>query len=816
MKKISSVNMNSSPLQVVLPFLRLFQIFPLALANPPGGRRENDIRLLIWCHVNLLVLCLVVAAVVLFRQDIFFTRDIVGFLSDFAQYAAPASSHFIILTNSIVNRRKICKMWRFLLPTAKMEHFHKNKNLSRRLIFKLIGTSLLCFTTELYIVVAVQSTGSWFLNRLASILSLLYCHTSNLHYILCVEILMMHIDVMIREVETLTQHKSSNRLKKMTWRMQLDHGGLWLATKWLNKSCGVAQLYNMCQVFVYLCCTLYWTWISLIFKSNPWYIESILCSLPPILSLTVYFHTCNEFYTKVFYMDTSMGTFTDVLQLVAPVLTHFIMLIEAQNFRQMDLKMWSRIEHVDRMMSVPRAASTKSLVKAVAFNALSLIVDIYVIVSVHPVATEWARLCCARIFSFCVERLMVTHYVLHIDYIANRLNEIKEQIEHTSKMVTIKKLIQSHRSLWELSTDINKRSTYAILAALIDNFILLTVNTYWCYTKLHYGHFAFIYGIIFNFSSQFRTFMDIIQLYFPIGGYLVAICESIKKRDKIFKIWTNYSKINVQLKAIGVIEQRDFFGKLLRKFLTECIIINGLALVVEVKIISALDSKGGWFQHRIAALVPFNGNRMAIFYFLLHIHITRGYLEILASQLQRLRHKIESQGKMPQAAMENVLTEIKVLKVIQRNLWEICYNIDKSFTWTLLCIITMYFLILIVDLYWWFLKILVGSTYRVTESFLCVIPLVLSFVPLVYTADTLLQASTGVSCSLQKIHIHPQYSTPHQFALQLHLLTMEFSPKRIFSVDFKLFTAFITTMGMYLIILFQFELGRSQIGIVFK
>lgn len=240
-----------------------------------------------------------------------------------------------------------------------------------------------------------------------------------------------------------------------------------------------------------------------------------------ILSSILWFVYVNRY--KVFYMDTKVGTITDVIQLTAPILTHFIMLIEAQNFRQMDLKMWSLIEKVDLTLKVSSATNNISMSKAITFNISCLIFDIYVIVSVHPVATEWARLCTARIFSFCIERLMITHYVLYMDYIENRLALIKEQIEQLPKqqlrrkMVTINKLIYTHNGIWKLSKEINKRSTYAILATLIDNFLILTVNSYWIYTKLSYKHrhYAFIHG---NYTIYWIFFY--IPLYVHTAQFL--------------------------------------------------------------------------------------------------------------------------------------------------------------------------------------------------------------------------------------------------------------------------------------------------------
>lgn len=231
---------------------------------------------------------------------------------------------------------------------------------------------------------------------------------------------------------------------------------------------------------------------------------------------------------------------------------------------------------------------------------------------------------------------------------------------------------------------------------------------------------------IFNLSSEFRTFIDILQAFYPIGAYFIAIFETISKRDCIFGIWTIFTQTNAQLKAIGVMGHTMFLERKLKKYLIESTLINMIAIFVELKIICALDTSTGWFQHRISVLIPFNGTRMAIFHFLLYIHITRGYLQILATELQRIHHRIEFCP--PTSATDQLLLmEIKVLKGIHRNLWKICYNINKSFSWTLLCIITMYFLILIVDLYWCFLKILVGSSYRVTGILpFYIIPVILS------------------------------------------------------------------------------------------
>lgn len=204
----------------------------------------------------------------------------------------------------------------------------------------------------------------------------------------------------------------------------------------------------------------------------------------------------------LFYPSDLIGKFTDVIQLVFPILTHISAICESLATRKKQMKIWIRIINGNLILKEFKSYLNKKeektyIKKFILLNLICFSTECAVI-TLATVSNDfrWRNHWFTRIFSNIVGRLLNLHYILYIDLICSRVRVINDELKDiTNKVNTnednkviyrkIRKIKKLHSIFWDISQSVNSRFGYSLLISITNYFICLTVDCYWMF--IHFG-----------------------------------------------------------------------------------------------------------------------------------------------------------------------------------------------------------------------------------------------------------------------------------------------------------------------------------------
>lgn len=253
------------------------------------------------------------------------------------------------------------------------------------------------------------------------------------------------------------------------------------------------------------CCLICWTWIHI------------------ILLITLSCGIC--FYARqIFFIVDTLGTSADIIQVAAPFLTHYIILMESILTRHIRRKVVHRLNEADKLFPLPLVLITKQshaqryFRKLLIAQALSLFFEICIMNGISAIEL-WSRHWYASIFGFIVCRSQHLFYVYHVDLVHSRLQLISNELQSVSLLNKtiertnigyvddvgvvvddnkemflstyclynrIKRAKIAYNRIWEMVQFIEMAFGWSMFANITSNFICLTVNLYWNYASLLY------------------------------------------------------------------------------------------------------------------------------------------------------------------------------------------------------------------------------------------------------------------------------------------------------------------------------------------
>lgn len=211
----------------------------------------------------------------------------------------------------------------------------------------------------------------------------------------------------------------------------------------------------------------------------------------------------------IFYAVDAIGKFTDIIELSAPISAHMIANFETLFTRKHQNKIWENILQIEKILknsfnknsSHVRNYARKFLI----LNLISISSEILILIIIWN-DLPWSRLWYARLFSNIVGRLVILQAIFYIDFIGSQILIINMELGEISKLTNmmyskdniisgkskyrsclfkkLKVLKKLHSRMWYTTQSINSRFGLSILAAVINNFICLTVDFYWIYVHI--------------------------------------------------------------------------------------------------------------------------------------------------------------------------------------------------------------------------------------------------------------------------------------------------------------------------------------------
>lgn len=232
---------------------------------------------------------------------------------------------------------------------------------------------------------------------------------------------------------------------------------------------------------------IFWTWMQFVFLIG--------------LSIGVIYYA-----NRIVFIVDTLGTSADVIQIIAPFLTHYIIIAESLLTRQIRYQIVYQLEEVDKLFPRPlvliaeQVHSQRYFRKLWMAQTLSLLFECLIINGISAIEL-WSRHWRISIFVVIVCRSQHLFYVYHVDSVKSRLKLIINELNSVCTIIRsgdatgaplysvydrIQRSKYAYNRIWEMVQCIETAFGWSMFANIISNFICLTVNLYWNYASILY------------------------------------------------------------------------------------------------------------------------------------------------------------------------------------------------------------------------------------------------------------------------------------------------------------------------------------------
>lgn len=211
-----------------------------------------------------------------------------------------------------------------------------------------------------------------------------------------------------------------------------------------------------------------------------------------LLSAIVFFAFKYEQY--IFYSRDIIGKITDIIQLLAPIISHMVLICESLRTKREQNEIWSKLITSNSLLkSVSyKKNEIRYTIKFFILNFVSILTEI-VILRLERHDLKYTKLWYCKLYSNIVVRLENLQIILYVDILGSRLKIINNEMRTMSKSRTvglkkstdlesykkIQKIKVLYSLLWDISQTLNCRFGWSLLFSIINYFVCLTVDFYW-------------------------------------------------------------------------------------------------------------------------------------------------------------------------------------------------------------------------------------------------------------------------------------------------------------------------------------------------
>lgn len=235
--------------------------------------------------------------------------------------------------------------------------------------------------------------------------------------------------------------------------------------------------------------------------------------LTAITYLSVYFK--DEFFTDA----NIIILITQVIQIAAPVFSHYVIILEALYSRSKRYNIWQSFNKIDESLATfpppyhRRLYATsihRFLRKAISVQVLCLFFDVHVIISVYQIH-DWSYHLYATTYSYIVCRSVHLFYILLVDLVSFRMEIIGEELQRlhwldSDEQLKRLTLLQAvYFELWHIVNLMDDSFGWSELTNVGANFICSSVNLYWNFMSFYYGTNQYVTETFFSTLPPFVT-----------------------------------------------------------------------------------------------------------------------------------------------------------------------------------------------------------------------------------------------------------------------------------------------------------------------
>lgn len=281
--------------------LRCFQLFGIYTFVQSSSKFVHILELL-WSFSHICLLTSVVIVTIYNARGIFYMGDLVTALADIIQWAIPITAHFVIIIESLLTRSKRQRFWELLHYVDTKLLTLSPDNVAKTIQVFAIKTFLchgLALVIEVTIILRIETNKEWRRQWFASIYSMVVCRSQVLLYVFFVDMLSCRMCAIKNDFHHMARFRQSAITSEKFRQLKESLNVIWICLQELNKAFGSSMLLIIVAYFICTCVNMYWNYVSLYFQTNPFLMESLVGSIPPIISLFIIFQVTGYFHKLV-------------------------------------------------------------------------------------------------------------------------------------------------------------------------------------------------------------------------------------------------------------------------------------------------------------------------------------------------------------------------------------------------------------------------------------------------------------------------------------------------------------------------------------
>lgn len=184
-----------------------------------------------------------------------------------------------------------------------------------------------------------------------------------------------------------------------------------------------------------------------------------LITLSAVVFLTIYYAR------QIVIMKHVISAVTDILKMILPILSHYVILIESLRTNHIKYQFWHKIGYMDKFFlttstKMKHASTKKFLIKCSLILAVTTAIDLFTLIRVHPYH-DWQNHIAATFYTFVICRSEMLFCVFFIDTLTNRTNILTQRlnqmrITNQNQLISIRCCRKAFEMLWLSVEDINQ------------------------------------------------------------------------------------------------------------------------------------------------------------------------------------------------------------------------------------------------------------------------------------------------------------------------------------------------------------------------
>lgn len=214
---------------------------------------------------------------------------------------------------------------------------------------------------------------------------------------------------------------------------------------------------------------------------------------------------------ETFHTSSTIGKILDIIQVLASILTHLVMVVESVAKKNVEIEMWNTIGELDvdftRLQTriTNRKMIQSFLIKFGIVHVVGVMAEVFIVASLYKTNLPWTRSWIFRLWSLLVVRLGNSQLIFFTEVMSHHMriiiNELELIAETTQKLSTIKSVVLTkqinllkriYNRIYKISFLVNQRLGWSTLTNFSNNFIVITIGLYWIYSRIHFGVLAAI------------------------------------------------------------------------------------------------------------------------------------------------------------------------------------------------------------------------------------------------------------------------------------------------------------------------------------